>query len=62
MTHRAFRLVPILATLVCAALTVGALHASAEETIQQTWKTLAELSAEELQSIDQATNAVPFLS
>ena len=66
MTHRAFRLVPIVAILVCAALTVGAWHASAEETIQRTWKTLSELSEEELQSIDQSTNTprhpeVPYL-
>lgn len=66
MTHRAFRLVPILATLVCAALTVGALYASAEETIHRTWKTLSELSAEELQNIDQSTDTprhpeVPYL-
>ena len=63
MTHRALWLVPI---LVFAALTVGALHASAEETVQRTWKTLAELSAQELQRIDQATDTprhpeVPYL-
>ena len=63
MMHRAFRLV---ALLVLAALIAEDRSVVAEEITQRSWRTLDELSAQELQDIDQATDTprhpeVPYL-
>ena len=63
MRHRAVRLVVL---LVLAAVLAAHRPVAAQETAQRSWKTLDELSGQELQAIDRATDTprhpeVPYL-